>query len=409
MSNLNRHTNGTLAILLALSFGSAAHAQVVWTKPGTPAPATTPAQPAPAATDNSTTPQTAPAQAAPAPAPASEAAQSPSATTPTHVNYYAPIPGKKNKTEYIGPKNLVELAPTPMLDEEGRQRLDPDGKPMFNPPVRQQRDKRGNPLFDDAGKPVMQTAQDMGYDEKGKKIHVKAVKPPKMISVSVQRGILTVDGMPGKAGLNYEIKDLKFIYLYAPWIGITIVSHSPFPGAIEQKNAFNDQTLTVTVDSHKLQLYSDKRLLGKKPESAYVAVDRNFRLPSQLPVIGYGETLRPPYAWPGSRENAALKGPIAPPPLPVNLRPVSLLAPCPPGQMRMPGRTPLPGENLPEQPCVLIQKALPGVGAPKIAETKPADAKPASPAVIVPEPSTPAPSAAATPPPTAPPATAPNH
>ncbi len=421
MSNSNRQSNGTLAILFALTLGGAAHAQVVWTKPGTPAPATTtaPAQPAPAPPDTSTPAQPTSAQttsARPAPAqatPATQASSTYSATAPqtaatpgaaTHVNYYAPVPGKKNKTEYIGPKTVVELAPTPMLDEEGRQRLDPDGKPMFNPPVRQQRDKRGNPLFDETGKPVLQTSADMGYDEKGKKIHVKTVKPPKMISVSVQRGILTVDGMPGKAGLNYEIKDLKYIYLYAPWIGITIVSHSPFPGAIEQKNAFSDQTLTVSVDSHKLQLYSDKRLLGKKSESAYVAVDRNFRLPSQLPVIGYGETLRPPYAWPGSRENAALKGPIAPPPLPVSLRAVSLLQPCPPGQMRMPGRTPLPGESLPPQPCVLIQKALPGVGAPKVAE-----AKPAAPAVVVPTIPTPAPSADATPPPVAPPSASPNH
>jgi hypothetical protein len=421
MSISSRQTNGTLAILFALVLSAAARGQVIWTKPGTPAPAT-PASTQPAPVPASTQPQPAPAStdtAAPAPstppqpAAAPQTAQNPSpaptsvsqplppgaapGSTPGHITFYAPIPGKKNKTEYVGPKTLVELAPTPLLDEEGRQRLDPEGKPMFNAPVRQQRDKRGNPLFDENGKPVMQTPGDMGYDEKGKKIHVKNVKPPKMISVSVERGILTVDGLPGKAGLNYEIKDLKYIYLYAPWVGIAIVSHSPFPGAVEQKNAFDDKTLTVTVDTHRLQLYSDKRLLGKKPESAFVAVDRSFKLPSQLPVIGYGETLKPPYAWPGSRENAALKGLVAPPPLPASLRPVTLLQPCPPGQMRMPGRTPLPGENLPPQPCVPIQKALPGVGAPKVTDTKPAP--PTTPADVAPAPATPAPSAAATSPP----------
>jgi hypothetical protein len=425
MSSRNTWTSRTLAVLFALSLSGATHAQVVWTKPGTPAPAASapaPTQPASAPAGTATPVQPAASQAVPGQSVStSQEAQTPSLTpvsqtlppgaapgsTPGHITYYAPIPGKKNKTEYVGPKTLVELAPTPMLDEEGRQRLDPEGKPMFNPPVRQQRDKRGNPLFDENGKPVMQTPYDMGYDEKGKKIHVKNVKPPKMISVSVQRGILTVDGMAGKAGLNYEIKDLKFIYLYAPWIGITIVSHSPFPGAIEQKNAFDDKTLTVTVDTHKLQLYSDKRLLGKKPESAFVAVDRNFKLPAQFPVIGYGETLKPPYAWPGSRENAALKGPIAPPPLPVNLRPVTLLQPCPPGQMRMPGKTPLPGENLPPQPCVPIQKALPGVGAPKVADAKPAAPVAASATpVVVPSAPTPAPSASSTTP--AAPATPPN-
>jgi hypothetical protein len=327
-------------------------------------------EPAPAADANGPAMQTVASPNGPPPVPERAAKGS----TPGHVTFYAPIPGKKNKFEYVGPKTLVELAPVPLLDEEGRQRLDPEGKPMFNAPVKQQRDKHGNPLFDENGKPVMQTESELGYDEKGKKIHGKKVKPPKTISVSIERGILTVDGMAGKAGLNYEIKDLKFIYLYAPWIGITIVSHSPFPGAIQEKNAFNDKTLTVTVEDHKLELYSEKRLLGKKPEDAYVAVDRNFKLPSKTPVIGYGETLRPPYAWPGSRENVALKGPVAPPPLPPSLRPVILLQPCPPGQMRMPGKTPLPGENLPPQPCVPIQKALPGAGAVKPAETKPADA-----------------------------------
>ena len=48
---------------------------------------------------------------------------------------------KKGKQEYTGPTTLVELPPTPMLDEEGNQRQDPDGKLMFNPPVKQQRDK----------------------------------------------------------------------------------------------------------------------------------------------------------------------------------------------------------------------------------------------------------------------------
>jgi hypothetical protein len=319
------------------------------------------------------------APVAPAPVPAGAA----KGNTPGHVTFYQPVPGKKGKFEYVGPKTLVELAPTPLLDEEGRQRLDPEGKPMFNKPIQQQRDKHGNPLFDDNGKPVMQTAAELGFDDKGKKIHENRVKPPKTISVSIERGILAIDGMPGKAGLNYEIKDLKFIYFYAPWIGITIVSHAPFPGAIEQKDAFDDKTLTVTVEDHTLQLSSDKRLLGKKPESAYLLVDRSFKLPSQSPVMGFGDLLHPPYAWPGSRENAALKGPVAAPALPSNLRPVSLLQPCPPGQMRTPGKTPLPGENLPPQGCVPLQKAIPGAGGVKPAETKPNSA-PATPPAAAP-------------------------
>jgi hypothetical protein len=392
MSRSRQELAGALVLALTLTGGAWAQ-EPTWTKP---APATAPASatqqaptPVPAASNVQSQSQ---AQAPAAPASAVETPPQAAVTAPAppkHPTMYVPVAGKKNKFEYVGPKTVVELAPTPMLDEEGRQRLDPDGKPMFNPPIRQQRDKHGNPLFDDRGKPVMQTPSEMGYDEKGKKIHDKKEKPPKMVSVSIERGTLTVDGLTGKAGLNYEIKDLKYIYLYAPWIGITVVSTSPFPGAKEQPNAFNDKTLTVTVEDHTLQLYSDKRLLGKKPEAAFVAVDRNFKLPSKFPVVGYGETLKPPYAWPGSRENAALNGPIAPPPLPVSLRPVVLLQPCPPGQMRMPGKTPLPGETQATQPCVPIGKALPGTGAPKAVSDTKSSAPPAAPAPAAPNPALP--------------------
>jgi hypothetical protein len=136
---------------------------------------------------------------------------------------------KKGKQPYTGPMTLVELPPTPMLDEEKSQRLDPDGKPMFNPPVKQQRDKYGHPLFDAKGIAVMQTKDNLGYDENGKKLHAPKEKPPKLVSVSISRGILTVDGMTVKAALNYEIKDLKYVYFYVPGIGTVVVSKDPFP------------------------------------------------------------------------------------------------------------------------------------------------------------------------------------
>ena len=85
----------------------------------------------------------------------------------------ASSPTKGKKAPYTGPTTVVELPPTPMLDEEGKQRLDPEGKPMFNPPVKQQRDKYGHPLFDEKGQPVMQTATELGYDEHGKRLKAK--------------------------------------------------------------------------------------------------------------------------------------------------------------------------------------------------------------------------------------------
>jgi hypothetical protein len=264
---------------------------------------------------------------------------------------------KKGKQEYTGPTTVVELPPTPMLDEEGKQRQDPDGKLMFNPPVRQQRDKKGHPLFDEQGKPVMQTKDNLGYDENGKKLHPVKEKPPKTVSVSINRGTLTVDGMTGKAALNYEIKDLKYVYFYVPGIGTTVVSNDPFPGAVEQKHAFDDKTLTVTVGEHVLQLSSDNRLLGKTPESAFVLVDKSFSVPTKFPVMGYGPIRVAPYAWPGSKSNEESKSVVEAPPLPVDLRPALLLQPCPPGQMRTAASPALPGQTAAPHPCVPIVPA----------------------------------------------------
>jgi len=278
------------------------------------------------------------------------------ATGQTDAGKPAPAPGdkKKGKTEYTGPTTVVELPPTPMLDSEGKQRVDTDGKPMFNPSVKQLRDKKGHPVFDNDGKPAFQTATNLGYDEKGKKISVKKVKPPKATPISISNGTLTVDGWTGKARLNYDIADLQFLYIYAPGVGVTIVSRNQFPGATEQAGAFNDKTLHITVEGHPIEVSSDKRLLGKKPETAWVAVDRSFQLPSKFPVFGYGAVNRSPYSWPGSKENSVTGGVVAPPPLPADVRPALLLAPCPAGTMRPAGPPVLPGQKAEVQPCVPI-------------------------------------------------------
>lgn len=307
----------------------------------------------------------APAENAAATAPA---AQSPAAQgTPTPakpVTPTAPAKGKNAKATYTGPNTIVVLPPTPMLDGEGKQRVDPDGKPMFNPAVKQIRDKKGHPVFDSDGKPVFATATNLGYDEKGKKIAVKKVKPPKMMPVSISAGTLTVDGWTGKARLNYDIADLKYLYIYAPGIGTSIVSQNPFPGAKEQPGAFNDRTLRITVDGHPIELSSEKRLLGKKPQSAWVAVDRGFLLPAKFPAFGYETSTKAPYAWPGSKESIASKGPVQAPPLPADVRPTPLMAPCPAGRMRPAGPPVLPGQKALEQPCVPINASSGSTATP---------------------------------------------
>ncbi len=286
----------------------------------------------------------------------------------------APTKGKSGKAAYTGPTTIVVLPATPLLDGEGKQRLDPDGKPMFNPAVQQSRDQKGHPVFDGDGKPVFGTAANLGYDEKGKKIAVKKVKPPKMMPVSISAGTLTVDGWTGKARLNYDIADLKYLYIYAPGIGTSIVSQNPFPGAKEQPAAFDDRTLRITVDGHPIELSSDKRLLGKKPQSAWVAVDRGFLLPAKFPAFGYGTSTKAPYAWPGSKESVASKGPMQAPPLPADVRPTLLMAPCPAGMMRPAGPPVLPGQKAKEQPCVPINTTSASTATPA-STSSPAPAK----------------------------------
>jgi len=256
-----------------------------------------------------------------------------------------------------------------MLDGEGKQRVDPDGNLMFNPPVKQIRDKKGHPVFDSGGKPVFQTANNLGYDEKGKKIVAKKEKPPRMTPVSISAGTLTVDGWTGKARLNYDIADLKYLYIYAPGIGTTIVSQNPFPGAKEQPGAFNGATLKITVDGHSIEVASEKQLLGKNPAAAWVVVDRGFLLPARFPVFGYGDTTRAPYIWPGSKQSVSSGGPAQPPPLPPDVRPALLLGPCPAGMMRQAGPPVPPGQQAPAQPCVPIKPATISTSA---AATKPA-------------------------------------
>jgi hypothetical protein len=305
---------------------------------------------------------------APATPPDNSAAPAPAAPPASTAAKPAPAKGKNSKAPYAGPTNIVVLPPTPMLDAEGKQRMDPDGKPMFNPPVKQIRDKKGHPVFEENGKPVFATATNLGYDEKGKKIVVKKVKPPKMEPVSIVAGTLTVDGWTGKARLNYDIADLKFLYIYAPGIGTSIVSQNSFPGAKEQPGAFNGKSLKITVDGHPIELASDKLLLGKKPQSAWVAVDRSFQLPAKFPVLGYGAATKAPYTWPGSKEGAAAKGAIPAPPLPVDVRPALLLTPCPAGMMRPGGPPVLPGQTAPVQPCVPISTPAAGTSTPAAAK-----------------------------------------
>lgn len=174
------------------------------------------------------------------------------------------------------------------------------------------------------------TAQPEGKPGKQKKVKVKKEKKPKRTPVSITDGILTVDGFAGKAAMNYEIEDLQYLYIWAPGIGTAVISDHAFPMAKEQTAAFDGPSLTVTVDGHELQLTSSKRLLGKKPASAWVLLNTSYQYPSRYPAVGYGGTPAAPFVWPGSRQSVEAKDKSAvAPPLPKSLLPVQLPVACP--------------------------------------------------------------------------------
>jgi len=107
------------------------------------------------------------------------------------------------------------------------------------------------------------------------------------------------------------------------------------------------------VDGHPIELSSSKLLLGKKPASAWVVVDREYTLPVKFPVLGYGTTTKFPYAWPGSKSAVATGSALAPP-LPVDVRPDLALTACPKGMMRPTGSGRLPGQKAVDEACVPI-------------------------------------------------------
>jgi hypothetical protein len=168
-------------------------------------------------------------------------------------------------------------------------------------------------------------------------------KLPKQTPMDIVQGTLTVDGWTGKARMNYDIADLKYLYVWAPGVGTVVISDGWFEAGEIQLNAFAGNTLTVTANGHTIQVTSEKRMLSKKQTSAFVYVDPNYKVASNFPVMGYGSTDHQPYAWPGAKnvkivaKNAAL----IPPPLPKDLRPTLAVAGCAPvGSKAALGQTP---------------------------------------------------------------------
>ena len=169
--------------------------------------------------------------------------------------------------------------------------------------------------------------------KKAKKAKKKKERKPEVTPLTVTRGTFTVDGIIGKAALNYKIADLKFLYFYLPGVGTVIVSNNRFDGATEEPGAFSGQSLTVTAGNHEMQLSSDDVILGRtahlgkggkknaRPESAWVMLDDGFFLSEKFPVVGYGAVATRPYQWPGSKVSPVQSGVKDAPPIPKVLKP----------------------------------------------------------------------------------------
>lgn len=170
----------------------------------------------------------------------------------------------------------------------------------------------------------------------------KEILHRKKIGMKIENGTLTVDGWTGKARLNYDISEVKFLYIYSPGIGTVIVSNQHFPNSMEQKNALNGKTLTATTpDGHMIQLTSDKVLVDKKSQSVFVATDAAYTLPVKYPTLGYGSIARAPYNWPGARplSEQQKKQESKVPPLPKGMEARPMTLPC---QKVAPGQLPTP-------------------------------------------------------------------
>ncbi len=94
-------------------------------------------------------------------------------------------------------------------------------------------------------------------------------------SLTIQRGVLTVDGMTVRTGLSFRITDMRYMYVYVPGAGTTVISERPFGGALEEKAAFRGRTLTVNAGGSRLQLTAANKMRGS--HSAFVRFDRRRR------------------------------------------------------------------------------------------------------------------------------------
>jgi hypothetical protein len=112
----------------------------------------------------------------------------------------------------------------------------------------------------------------------------------------VQGGVLTVDGLTVKTGLNLRVANLHYLYIFVPGTGTAIVSDQPFAGASEQKAGFNGNVLMVQAGERRLELTATHRMHGT--HAAYVRLERGMGPALREPAISFGDASWVPAVWP---------------------------------------------------------------------------------------------------------------
>ena len=149
--------------------------------------------------------------------------------------------------------------------------------------------------------------------------------------LAIQQGVLTVDGMTVKSGLNYKTSDLHYMYVGVPGTGVVVIAEHPFSGAREEPLAFRGNTLTVLAGTSRVQLTAANRMRGH--QSAYVRFEPGDTAALRTPALGFGEAALVPAVWSpngyaqGSRRRLRVKARRA-------LRTARLCRPSPEGRER---------------------------------------------------------------------------
>jgi hypothetical protein len=148
-----------------------------------------------------------------------------------------------------------------------------------------------------------------------------SIPPVHPFSTTIRDGILTVDGLVGKAQMNYDVHQ-AFLYFTVPGIGTAIVAQSRFMNALPQKDAFHGDTLTLQLNGHTIELSNAGPIASGRASEAWVSFDPLYGADIAFPQMGYGNTIQRPYVWPGSKaEKTNSNAYVQAPPLPPSLRP----------------------------------------------------------------------------------------